>query len=78
MSADFDAANEILDRFSPSVKYFISDAVSRPNRLRFVLPISRHVTILLGGANCANFPLMVQRCLARNMLEKSKDNLHRD
>ena len=50
-----------------------------PNRLRFVLPISSHVTILLVSFSIIRlFAFMAQLCMARNMLLKSKGVLSRD
>ena len=44
---------------------------NRPNRLRFVLPISSHVTILLGSFRIILlFVFMAQLCMTQNMLEK--------
>ena len=52
---------------------------NRPNQLRFVLPISSHVAILLGSFSIILlFAFMAQLCMARNMLEKSKRVLSRD
>ena len=52
---------------------------NRPNRLRFVLPISSHVTILLGSFSIIiPFVLMAQLCMARNMLEKSKKEFYQE
>ena len=52
---------------------------NRPTRLRFILPSSSHVTILLRGFSIMLlFARMAQICMVRNMLEKSKDVLSRD
>ena len=52
---------------------------NRPNRLMSVLPISSHVTILLGSFSFTLLSaLMAQFWMARSMLEKSKDLLSGD
>ena len=46
----------------------LGNVFNRPNRLRFVLPISTHVTIPLGSLNIVLlFVHMAQLCMARNM-----------
>ena len=51
----------------------------RPNFLGFVLPISSHVIMPMGSCGIILvFGLMAQLCMARNMLENSKDVLSRD
>ena len=51
--------------------------IKRPNRLKFVVPISSHVTILLGSFNIMQlFTFMAQLYMTRNMLEKSQDDLN--
>ena len=53
--------------------------VYRRNRLRFVLPISSHVTIPLGSFSIILlFAFMAKLCMVRNMSEKSKEVLSRD
>ena len=53
--------------------------LDRRNLLGFVLPISSHVTILLGSFGIILLvAFMAQLCLARKMLEKSKEILSRD
>ena len=62
------------------IQNFFIDCRNRRNRLRSVLlPISSHVTILLGSFSIMlPFALMAQLSMARNMLGKSKDVLSRD
>ena len=49
------------------------------NRLKFVLPISSHVTITLGSFSIILlFAFMAQYYTVRNMSEKSKEVLSRD
>ena len=51
----------------------------RPNRLRFVLPVSSHVTISLGSLSIMLlFASMAHLCMARSTLQKSKEVLLRD
>ena len=51
----------------------------RLNRLKFVVPNSSHVTILLGSFSIILLSeLMEQVCMARSTLEKSKDLLSGD
>ena len=59
--------------FGEKVRY------NRPNRLRFVLPISSHVIIPLGSFGIILlFAFMAQLCMVRKMSEKSKEVLSRD
>ena len=52
---------------------------SRPNRQGIVLPISSHLTILLGSLSIILlFGFMAQLFMARNMLEISKEALSLD
>ena len=52
---------------------------NRPHRLRFVIPISSHVIMLLGSLSIILlFAFMAKLCMARNMLGKSKEVLSRD
>ena len=52
---------------------------NRPNRPRFVLPISSHVTILLGSFSIILlFAFMAQLCTVRNLSEKSIEVLSKD
>ena len=47
---------------------------NRPNRIRFVLPIPSHVTLLLGSFSIILVSaFMAQVFMAQNMLKKSKD-----
>ena len=58
---------------------FVTCPKHRPNRLRFVLPISSHVTIPLGSFSIILlFAFMAQLRTVRNMSERSKDVLSRD
>ena len=58
---------------------FLATAVHRPNQLRFVLPISSHLTILLGSFSIMLlFAFITQHYMAQNMLKKSKGVLSRD
>ena len=57
----------------------LQNQVNRPNRLRFVLPISSHMNIHLGNLSIVQlFSFMAQLWTARNMLEKSEEVLSRD